>query len=129
MRRHPSYRIEEEDFDQDPRYAETRRLEGAEAKGSWCPSPGQCCRGFGGLVITAFVYIYVVSYLFGETGTPRILWFTTVVLVILAIVALIYAVSLVCMSFLGDWPLTIVACVAAFAIIGGLQIFINGDIQ
>lgn len=126
MRRHPSFRIEEEE---DPIYSETLPHFKGGGGGSWCPSPGQCCRGFGGLVITAFVYIYLVSYLFGESGTPRILWFTTVVLVILGIVALIYTVSLACMSCLGDWPLTIVACVSAFAIIGGLQIFINGDIQ
>lgn len=128
MRRHQSgHRIEEEDFDHDFRYSEMQRPE--EGGGSWCPSPGQCCRGIGGFIISAFVYIYVVSYLFGETGTPRILWWTTVVLVVAGIAALIYMVSLACMSCLGDWPLTIVACVSAFALIGGLQIFINGDIQ
>ena len=81
------------------------------------------------MIMTAFIYIYLVSYLFGESGTPRILWFTGVIVVILAIAALIYVVALLCMSCLGDWPLAIVACVAAFAVIGGLNIFINGDIK
>lgn len=72
------------------------------------------------------VYIYVVSYVFGESGTPQVLWLTGVAATCAIIALIVYGVAVTCCSCLGDWPLTILALVGAFALIGGLQMFLEG---
>ncbi len=101
-----------------------------EAREGCCASPGNCCStvcrtAFGGLG-AFFVYIYLVSYIFGESGTPQVLWLTGVAVTCCLVAAVLYGIAIACCSCLGDWPLTILACVAAFAIVGGLQMFLDG---
>lgn len=97
-----------------------------------CASPGHCCSStcklLLGLLGTLYAYIYTVSYFFGESGTPQVLWISGVVVVVALIAVVVYGVANVCMRFLGDWPLTIIAVVAAVAVFGGLQIYLSDAI-
>ena len=97
-----------------------------------CASPGHCCAAscklIFGLLGAVFAYIYIVSYFFGEASTPRVLWLSAVVCGIALIVFVLYGVASVCMNWLGDWPLTILALIAAVAVFGGLQIYLSDAI-
>lgn len=107
-----------------------RRLQDKDDEQGCCATPGTacsfCCRSIFGLLGLGFVYIYIVSYIFGESGTPQVLWLTGVVIMCGCIALVIYGVAIVCCSCLGDWPLTVIAGVSAFAMIGGLQLFLGG---